>query len=374
MQPERRRTRRERPQALSYIKFEPEGGGIILNISEQGLAFHAANALRQAGPIQLCVSPNPMLQINLTAEIAWMEDTRKFGGLRFTALSEDARTQIFQWLNHTSESDGLEREFNVPSCALAEGTEPCLSSVNKALEQTSPASESETFATPDLATPAAIPFWNGTTASHQPAPFSREGLNPSPPSRLWNRLAAVFLTLVFVFMLMFLLKSVRHEIGDSLISLGERLAGNREVTPAYSPSIAVPMSSSSAMSPQSAPNPDSGNSTKETSDQFDSAASAPTSQGTLNAADSRMADRPSSGKHFTNANAKNGRSAVARHLWAALGTGDSSAELPLAELYLAGDGVPRSCEQARILLEAASKNGNVEARQWLKRVSKHKCR
>ncbi len=374
MQPERRRTRRERPQVLSYVQFEPEGGGIILNISEQGLAFQAANALRQAGPIQLCVSPNPMLQITLTAEIAWMEATRKFGGLRFTALSEDARKQIFQWLTQPSESDGLAKEFNVPSCALAEATERCLNSGNEAPEQISPAAESESFTTPDFAAPPALPSWNSTTPSPQPAPFSGGWLNPSPPPRLWNRLAIVFIILVFVFMPTFLLQNFRHEIGDSLISLGERLAGNREVTPAYSSSIAVPKPSSNAESPPSAPNPDSGNSTKETSGQLDTAASAPASQGTLNAADSRMAHFSSSGKHFANANAMNGRSAVARQLWTALGAGDSSAELPLAELYLAGDGVPRSCEQARILLEAASVNGNVEARQWLKRVSKHKCR
>src|ERR1700676_2157170 len=98
MKSERRGTRRERPEGLSYIQFEPEGGGIVLNASEHGLAFHAAAAPRQTGPIQLCVSPNPMQQIKLTAEIAWVDETKKSGGLRFTELTSDARNQILQWL------------------------------------------------------------------------------------------------------------------------------------------------------------------------------------------------------------------------------------------------------------------------------------
>lgn len=374
MQPERRRTPRERPQVLSYIQFEPEGGGIVLNISEQGLAFQAANALRQAGPIELCVSPNPMLQINVTAEIAWMEDTRKSGGLRFTALSEDARKQIFQCLTGTSESDGLAREFHVPSCAPAEATEPCLSSVKQAAGRISPAAESETSATPDFTPPAALPFWNSAAVPVQPAPGRVAWLNPSRPPRLGNRLALVILILVFVFLPVFLVKSLRHEIGDSLIRVGERLAGNRDVAPSDSSSIAVQRSSPSAASPESAPHPNSQNSAKETSSHLDTVASAPTSEQPSDAAAPRTADRPSSRRDHSNANARKGRGAVARQLWAALGAGDSSAELPLAELYLAGDGVPRSCEQAQILLEAASTNGNVEARQWLKRIRKHKCR
>ena len=79
METERRFAQRTRPQELSYIQFEPEGGGIVVNASRQGLAFHAATALRLTGPIQLCVSPNPMLQIKLAAEIVWMDETKKLG-------------------------------------------------------------------------------------------------------------------------------------------------------------------------------------------------------------------------------------------------------------------------------------------------------
>jgi TPR repeat protein len=57
-----------------------------------------------------------------------------------------------------------------------------------------------------------------------------------------------------------------------------------------------------------------------------------------------------------------------------LNAGDRSAEVPLAQLYLTGDGVPRSCDQARILLRAASKNGNIEALRQLQQLKKSGCR
>jgi len=54
--------------------------------------------------------------------------------------------------------------------------------------------------------------------------------------------------------------------------------------------------------------------------------------------------------------------------------GDSSAEFALAQLYLKGDGVPRNCEQARVLLRAAAKNGNSEALQQLRNLKNSPCR
>jgi len=42
--------------------------------------------------------------------------------------------------------------------------------------------------------------------------------------------------------------------------------------------------------------------------------------------------------------------------------------MDLADLYLHGDGVARNCDQARVLLSAASRKGNVEAMHDLNRT------
>jgi hypothetical protein len=52
-------------------------------------------------------------------------------------------------------------------------------------------------------------------------------------------------------------------------------------------------------------------------------------------------------------------------LWAQVANESSSAEVALARLYLNGIGVPQSCQQARVLLLAASKKGNGDAQRLL---------
>ncbi|HEV2489594.1 MAG TPA: PilZ domain-containing protein [Candidatus Acidoferrales bacterium] len=52
---------------------------------------------------------------------------------------------------------------------------------------------------------------------------------------------------------------------------------------------------------------------------------------------------------------------AARWFWAALGDGYTPATIPLADMYLRGEGVSRSCLQARVLLTAAARKKNVDA-------------
>jgi hypothetical protein len=120
MHPERRQSQRDRPEGLSYIQFDPEGGGIVLNASEQGLAFHAAAAVRHPGPIRVFVSPNPVQRIEVMAEIVWRDETKKFGGVRFTELTAETRNQIREWLTQTNESENPDIKFAAPSYALRE--------------------------------------------------------------------------------------------------------------------------------------------------------------------------------------------------------------------------------------------------------------
>jgi len=52
---------------------------------------------------------------------------------------------------------------------------------------------------------------------------------------------------------------------------------------------------------------------------------------------------------------------AAEWLWKAVGKGNLAAEVALADLYLRGEGVGRSCEQARLLLRTAAGKGSGEA-------------
>ncbi|HEX6502109.1 MAG TPA: hypothetical protein VF011_02600 [Terriglobales bacterium] len=60
-------------------------------------------------------------------------------------------------------------------------------------------------------------------------------------------------------------------------------------------------------------------------------------------------------------------------LWKSVAKQNSDAVLVLSDLYARGDGVPRSCEQARLLLIAAAKKGSSAAAQKLRSVERN-CR
>lgn len=56
---------------------------------------------------------------------------------------------------------------------------------------------------------------------------------------------------------------------------------------------------------------------------------------------------------------------AAEWFWRSLEAGNTAAALPLADLYIAGKGVSRSCVQARILLDTAARKGSAEAARKL---------
>jgi len=52
---------------------------------------------------------------------------------------------------------------------------------------------------------------------------------------------------------------------------------------------------------------------------------------------------------------------AARHLWQSVKNKNSSALIPLAGLYAKGDGVTKDCDQAKILLDAATRQAKSHA-------------
>jgi hypothetical protein len=65
---------------------------------------------------------------------------------------------------------------------------------------------------------------------------------------------------------------------------------------------------------------------------------------------------------------------AAKWLWKAMGDKNTEAALLLSDLYLRGDGVPKSCDQGRILLDAAAKNGLAQAGDRLRHLDAFGCR
>lgn len=60
-------------------------------------------------------------------------------------------------------------------------------------------------------------------------------------------------------------------------------------------------------------------------------------------------------------------------LWKSVSKGNSAATLVLSDLYLRGDGVAKSCDQARILLHAAARKGSPAAAERLRNLQPFGC-
>jgi hypothetical protein len=64
---------------------------------------------------------------------------------------------------------------------------------------------------------------------------------------------------------------------------------------------------------------------------------------------------------------------AAQWLWKAVGKGNMAATMTLSDLYLRGDGVPKSCDQARLLLDAAARRGGSAAAERLRNLQAFGC-
>jgi len=80
-------------------------------------------------------------------------------------------------------------------------------------------------------------------------------------------------------------------------------------------------------------------------------------------------------KYLNNQNAGVARDSreAAQWLWKAVGKGNLAAAMALSDLYLKGDGVPKSCDQARLLLDAAAKKGKAWAGERLRNLQAFGC-
>lgn len=192
MQPDRRRLPRTNLECLAYINFEPNNGGIILNICEDGLCFHAVAPVETNTNACFWFSAEST-RIAAEGLVVWVDTSRKTGGLRFNHLSQDARRQIRVWMDPSSKPLARPKEAVVP----VPSSRSALLVVRRANAAGSAALRS---------------FWDWIRTLRRWSEFSR-GL-------VTGLLIAVFLATL-------LSLHARQRIGDALIWLGERF----ETTP-----------------------------------------------------------------------------------------------------------------------------------------------
>jgi periplasmic protein TonB len=131
---DRRAHPRQRIRSLAYVHLGESNGGIVLNISEGGIAVQAAEALdvdegRLAMRIEI---PRSRKRLEVSGEVMWVGESRKEAGLRFVDLSEEALKRIRSWMAREDSpgttAEESDEEVEAPAArrveARAEAVEP----------------------------------------------------------------------------------------------------------------------------------------------------------------------------------------------------------------------------------------------------------
>jgi TonB family protein len=123
---DRRAHPRQRIRSLAYVHLGESNGGIVLNISESGIAVQAAEALGDSeGVIAMRIEiPRSRKRLEVSGEIVWVGESRKEAGLRFVDLPEDALKRIRAWMareeSPRTAADESEEEIEAPDVRVAE--------------------------------------------------------------------------------------------------------------------------------------------------------------------------------------------------------------------------------------------------------------
>src|SRR5271157_2474164 len=109
---DRRLQMRITPASRAYVELGGTNGGMVLNISETGMAVAVADPLILGDYLsRICFHlPSSGQRIEISARIVWLAESKKSAGIRFIDLTADARNQISDWIaseKPTPEFEGL---------------------------------------------------------------------------------------------------------------------------------------------------------------------------------------------------------------------------------------------------------------------------
>jgi hypothetical protein len=91
---------RNTPASRTYVELCGTNGGMVLNISETGMAIATAEPLVVDDHVQrICLQlPSSGQSVEISAQIVWLAESKKSAGIRFVDLSAETRVQISNWI------------------------------------------------------------------------------------------------------------------------------------------------------------------------------------------------------------------------------------------------------------------------------------
>ena len=427
---DRRQYPRHSPNALVYVNLGANNEGMLLNLSQGGLAFQVVTPVeRDARPRFLCVLGGEQ-RLEAMGEVTWTSETRKTGGLQFTDLPEGSRKLIADWLVNlplwlpaeaapepppeprpaAQQTVSLEAEAGTTAAATPprEHLE-----VPQELEAHAPPQPADSGATaPARDWPPLTPYdWLEEPAKKR---HLRRQVTPGAGHTIEWVLAAgcVFLAVAALLAWATVFRSLDRRARQRADRAGEAAAQRAKVTGAATnaPTPQTENASASVTPRKSAATPPpltAGTATgAATSNQSAKAgvpsltagaASSPRQAATKPVPDTAHqpanpeaapSATPPTGappqpgekelvqalRYLDGAYGRKDTAAAVTWFWQAVAKGNQEAAVRLAGLYLRGEGVERSCDQARVLLTTAAQKGNAEAAKRLETLPAAGCR
>jgi hypothetical protein len=391
---------------LVYVELEASNGGMMLTVSEDGFTFRAVTSVGPARKIPFSFVVNGAEKLEGYGNIDWTQDHGKVANLQFVEVTPEFRTALRRWLtqlsapavpsfsnDHFINVDFGEQRTGAPAKAAA-AVEPA---VERVVEPSRVPSLSEFVGSASpLSSPAGLNNRDVPVVAPDPSgPAPRETFLLSDweyprkletGSRPLGRGGAVAAIVIAVVALTVILYGYHDAVGQLLISLGQKMSAPRQASASQPPATSQPPSAP----PQpvripDAPKPSVGS---------PEPASTTTPENLPASPEKRFVNEPR--YHTENASVSENPSTTlpkvasepassmseplnqdpanrVHSLWAAVAQGNTSAEVTLAKLYLIGGGVTKSCDQARVLLQAAAKKGNGEALDKLSQINQQGC-
>ena len=399
---------------LVYVELDASNGGMMLTVSQEGFSFRAVSPVRTTSRTPFSFLINGAQKLEGFGKIEWTKDDGKVAGLQFTDVTTEFLNSLRTWLaelctppaapapTHSDSSPEISYRPSYHTSARNNGEH--VSAVEQPAPQPQsferPVVEQHAFAPPRetvMQPPTGLglqlgPPLTGETPHNGTARFSAQTVSvaggpvlsewsyPQAPPRPRGNGLTIVAAVICLMGLAILLYSYREVLGQTLISLGQKMSTTSETSqsqpsttteaskpateaqPTATPAPAVP-GPSSGMPPQS------GNVTDSSLSVLDNPAAVKP--------DSTFQDARRESTRVTAGTKDNvtitGSADQVRSLWSAVSQGNTYAEVTLAKLYLIGGGVPKSCDQAKVLLRAAAKKGNGDAIDKLSQISRQGC-
>jgi periplasmic protein TonB len=96
---ERRLQVRQPVSALAYLDIGGDNGGIVLNLSEEGMELQAVGTLDRQTEVNLRIQlPGSQARIETAAQVMWLSETNRQAGVRFVSMPSQVRAQIREWI------------------------------------------------------------------------------------------------------------------------------------------------------------------------------------------------------------------------------------------------------------------------------------